>query len=63
MKRNELLKIINDLAQSQGFYGRLQRQLDYLRIKHKDIYEDLMQEWERKDFKDSVDFVIYLEEA
>lgn len=51
MEKQEILKVIETLAQSQGSYGRL-----------KDIItEEALQHLEEKKFTDVIDLVIYLE--
>ena len=51
MNRNQIMKVIEELSYSQGFYGRLKRSmtdeaLDYL---------------EAQNFKDSLDLILFLE--
>lgn len=61
MKREEILNIIKSLAKSQGFYGRLYMDVLYAQNNHPEEYEEFMSELERKNFKDPVDLVIFLE--
>lgn len=53
MNREEILNAIKNLATSQGFYGRLLR----------DIEEnpEILDELEAQNFSDSVDMVLYIE--
>ena len=53
MDKNEILGIIMDLAQSQGFYGRLLR----------DIQEnpEILEQLENQHFEKSLDLILYLE--
>jgi hypothetical protein len=51
MNRNQIMEVITELSYSQGFYGRLKRNmtdeaLDYL---------------EAQNFKDSLDLILFLE--
>lgn len=58
MKFDELLEIIRTLAKSQGFYSRL---LDALVDASPNQIKKVKKVWESKDFKDEVDFILYLE--
>jgi hypothetical protein len=53
MTKEQILGAIKSLAMSQGFYGRLLR----------DINENpaMLDELERQNFKDSLDMVLFLE--
>ena len=56
MTKSEIWDFICEMACSQGFYGRLQR----------DILEsgnaiEILQEWEDMKFSDTLDFIMYLE--
>lgn len=53
MNKDEILKAINSLASSQGFYGRL-----YTHILDNPEYLNYL---ESMHFKDIVDLVLYLE--
>jgi hypothetical protein len=57
MKKSELKKLVKLLAQSQGFYGRLLRD-----IEESDNSEEIWQYLEEKNFKDPVDFILFLEQ-
>ena len=61
MKRNDILSAIQELAYSQGFYGRLLR--DIMNIKHEDEdrYEEIMEELEAQNFSDTLDMVMFFE--
>lgn len=61
MKRNELLNLIEGLSHSQGFYGRLLRQLIELKEEDPENYEQVMTLWEKENFKTELDFILYLE--
>ena len=58
MKFEELLEIIRILARSQGFYSRL---LDALEDATPKQIKEVKKVWESKNFKDEVEFVMYLE--
>ena len=61
MKRQQIMATIRDLAKSQGFYGRLQRQLEEAQEKWPEEYDRYMKELENQCFVDALDLVIYLE--
>ncbi|MCI7555078.1 MAG: hypothetical protein MST00_06575 [Tenericutes bacterium] len=58
MKREEIMETIKSLASSQGFYGRLYRDLMEL---DEDEYDEVMTELESQNFKDGVDLVMFIE--
>lgn len=58
MNRNDILSLIADLAMSQGFYGRLYRAIMEADSEQR---EALFEEWEAQQFKDNIDFILYLE--
>lgn len=58
MKRTEIEKIMRSLAMSQGFYGRLLRDIYSL---SEDEQENVWSELESQNFKDAVDLVMYIE--
>ena len=53
MNKEQILTTITMLAKSQGFYGRL---LEH--INEEPTYLDFL---EKQNFKDSIDFVLYME--
>ena len=53
MKKEQILNVIKSLAKSQGFYGRL---LEH--INEQPSYLDFL---EKQNFKDAIDFVLYME--
>lgn len=61
MKMNQIMDLITELSYSQGFYGRLRR--DILELKENDpfTYEAIVNDWESRNFKDSLDFILYIE--
>ena len=54
---NDILNEIKSLAKSQGFYGRLYREL----MENEDYKEDFKTEIEKQKFKDTLDFILWLE--
>ena len=61
MKIDEIMKCLEALAQSQGFYSRYCQWLRQIREDFPERWEDLVKELESQNFKDAVDLVIYLE--
>lgn len=57
MTKEELKNLIKSLAQSQGSYGRLLRN-----IEESDNSEEIWQYLEDKNFKDALDFVLFIEQ-
>ena len=53
MNKEQILDVIKSLAKSQGFYGRL---LEH--INEEPTYLDFL---EKQNFKDAIDFVLYME--
>lgn len=54
----DFMKLINSLANSQGFYSRLKRHIDSYNNEQR---RELRQFIERQDFKDDLDVVMFLE--
>jgi hypothetical protein len=61
MDRNAIMATIKSLAASQGMYSRLYANLVELEKTDYDAYDELMLDWEERNFKDSLDFILYLE--
>lgn len=61
MKMNDIIEVIKMLACSQGFYGRMYDAIAELKAYDPQGYEDLVEDWESKNFADAVDFVMYVE--
>ncbi len=57
MKFEQLLKEIEMLGYSQGYYGRLLNSIYEL---DEDDYEQLKEDWDGR-FDDIVDFILYME--
>ena len=58
MDREEIRAVFEMLACSQGFYGRLLRDIDELDEDSKEVF---WQDLEAQDFSDSVDVILYME--
>lgn len=58
MKRNDIINAITQLSYSQGFYGRLLRDLQSL---DEETYDEVMAELEAQNFSDTVDMVLFFE--
>ena len=56
MSRYQIKRTLQDLAKSQGFYGRL---LDS--IESSDYSEEIWQQLENADFKDDIDIILFFE--
>lgn len=61
MKMNQIMDLITELSYSQGFYGRLKRDILEMKENFPDQYDMLVENWESKNFKDSLDFILYIE--
>ena len=61
MKMWQILQLIDDLSQSQGLYCRLKEDIFYIKENHPERYEKLVNDWESQNFKDSLDFILYIE--
>ena len=61
MDREDILNAIQELAYSQGFYGRLLRFFMELKEEDPDRYEEVMQELEAQKFGDTLDMVLFFE--
>lgn len=61
LDRDALLGIIAEFSRCQGFYGRLLRNLEAIRMADPDQYEYIMQEWEDQNFTCALDFIEYIE--
>lgn len=58
MKMEDIIKLIRELAKSQGFYGRLLASIAEL---SDEKYKELAELWESKNFADDLDFILYIE--
>lgn len=55
---DEMIDIITELSFSQGFYGRLLRDLNEL---DDETLNEVKNLWENKKFTDNIDFIMFLE--
>lgn len=55
---DEMIDIITELSFSQGFYGRLLRDLNEL---DDETLNEVKNLWENKKFTDNIDFIMWLE--
>jgi len=61
MNREQILATISNLAKSQGYYQRLLNILKNLKETNSAEYDKITSMLERKEFKDEVELVMYLE--
>lgn len=61
MKMKDILNAIRELANSQGFYGRLLRDLIELKENDLEQYNSIKEELESQNFHDTLDLIMYLE--
>lgn len=61
MKINDILDVIRGLAQCQGFYGRLYRNLMEIKRDDKATWRKLVRELEKQKFKTPLDVVYFFE--
>lgn len=61
MKIGAILETIRGLAASQGFYGRLYRDLMEVKETNPPGWEKVCHELESQNFRDPVDMVLYFE--
>ena len=55
---DEMIDIITELSFSQGFYGRLLRDINEL---DDETLNEVKNLWESKKFTDNIDFIMFLE--
>lgn len=61
MNREQIMETIRQLAHSQGSYSRFYRDLCKMRDNEPERFDEAMTMLEEKNFKDTVDLVMYLE--
>lgn len=61
MKRDAILKLIRQLAFSQGFYSRLYREIMDCKENDPSSYDDYMSALEAKNFASDLDVVLFFE--
>ena len=62
LKMNDILNVITDLSHSQGFYGRLLKQIYEIRDNDPDAYDELCEQLEAQEFRTSLDVVLFFEQ-
>lgn len=62
MKMEEILETFKSLGNSQGFYGRLYNNIMELKEENIEKYEELKEQLESKNFTDTLDLIMYIEE-
>ena len=62
MDIEEVVDVIEMLADSQGFYGRLLEEILYIEENEPNKYEVFKQIIEKQEFKDPVDVVLFFEQ-
>lgn len=58
MKRDEITRLFQSLARSQGSYGRLLRDIDNMNESDR---EEFWIELEARNFADAIDVILYIE--
>ena len=58
MNREEMRQVFEDLAMSQGLYGRLLRSIDEM---YEEDREKVWSDLESQNFKDAVDLILFIE--
>lgn len=61
MTREQILKTIEDLSHSQGFYSRLYAEIKRIEVEEPEEYELYLTILERYKFKDPVDLILFFE--
>ena len=59
MDYQAILQVIQDLAKSQGYYGRL---LEAIEVASEDEIQELKESLEAMEFKDPIDFILWVEQ-
>ena len=57
----QVIEVIQQLAHSQGFYGRMLERILYMQAREPESFETFKNEVEAQNFKDPVDVVLYFE--
>lgn len=58
---DQVIEVIEMLSHSQGFYGRLLKDINYMKEYEPDKFEDLKWILELKEFQNPVDVVMFFE--
>lgn len=59
---DDILDVFRTFAQSQGFYGRLLRDLQEIEDYDPDRYEAIKEHFESQHFKDGLDVILFVEQ-
>ena len=62
MKREQIMQVIRSLAKSQGFYGRLLRDIQELQKNDPEEADRLLSMLEAQKFNDALDVILYFEQ-
>lgn len=57
----DIMGLIRKLARSQGLYGRLLNAIEEVKENSPEDYDELVEKWEWMQFKDELDFILYIE--
>ena len=58
---DDVMDIIIDLSYSQGFYGRLLRDITELRDEDENLFQNFVEEIESQNFTSPLDVIMYFE--
>lgn len=61
MTAEEVIKVIENLSYSQGYYGRLLRDIEAMEMYEPEKFEEFKELMEVCNFKDPVDVVLFFE--
>lgn len=61
MKMKDIMNLIYSLSNSQGFYSRLWQAMCAMEQNDPEAYSRVKDEWESKNFKDDIEFILYIE--
>lgn len=61
MDIEQIMAAIRSLAQSQGYYGRLYKELQEMQTNDPDQWDEVKNTLEAQNFKDSLDMVMFFE--
>lgn len=61
MNAVQVIEVIKDLAKSQGFYSRMWQTIQENILTDEEKYENFQQFCEQRNFKNSVDLVLFFE--
>ena len=58
----KVIEVVQMLSHSQGFYGRLLREINYIQEYEPEKFEEFKEIIEAQEFKDPVDVVLFFEQ-